>query len=52
MNVPATVASVIYSGLASRIELDTAYGVEDLYDFLELIAVRAHNDRVAHADDH
>lgn len=28
-------------------ELQTIYGVEDLYDLLEVGAVRAHNERLA-----
>jgi hypothetical protein len=27
--------------------LQTVYGVKDLYDFIEIIAVNAHNARVA-----
>lgn len=37
---------MISSGKASLVELDTALGVEDLYDLLEIIAIDAHNRRV------
>ena len=42
---------MIRSRYATRIELDTVYGCHDLYDFLEIIAVEAHNDAVANAKD-
>lgn len=28
-------------------ELDTVYGVEDLYDVLEVLSIDAHNQRLA-----
>jgi hypothetical protein len=37
---------VISSKLASKVELDTVLGVQDLYDLLEIISVDAHNQRV------
>ena len=47
MNVPKTIAVVVSSGLARLHELDTVYGAEDLYTFLEIISVDNHNKRVA-----
>jgi hypothetical protein len=41
--VPATIGAVISAGRATLHELDTVYGVEDLYDLLELAAIDAHN---------
>lgn len=38
---------VVSSKLATLVELDTVYGVRDLYDFLEIIMVDAHNKAVA-----
>lgn len=46
MNVPASIATVISQRLATKHELETVYGVQDLYDLLEIIAVDAHNRRV------
>lgn len=34
------------SGFATLAELQTIYGVEDLYDFLEISSINAHNTRV------
>lgn len=51
MNVPKALAIVIRSRLATRIELDTVYGVHDLYDFLEIIAVDANNEAVANRQE-
>ena len=45
-NVPATIAAAITSGKATLIELDTHYGVKDLYDLLEIAAVESHNRRL------
>ena len=41
-----TVGTVVSSKLAKLVELQTIYSVEDLYDFLEIITVDAHNQRV------
>ncbi|MHC5174351.1 transcription elongation factor GreA [Serratia rhizosphaerae] len=45
-NVPHTIATVISSGKATKAELDSVYGVQDLWDLLEIIQVDAHNSRV------
>jgi hypothetical protein len=37
---------VISSGKATLHELDTVYGLEDLYEMIEIITVDAHNQRV------
>lgn len=34
------------AGKASKVELDTVLGVQDLWDLLEIIRVDAHNARV------
>ncbi|EHE9160985.1 transcription elongation factor GreA [Salmonella enterica] len=46
VNVPRTIATVISSGKASKVELDSVLGVQDLWDLLEIIRVDAHNERV------
>lgn len=35
---------MISSGLASLSELDTVYGIEDMWDLLEIAAVDSHNN--------
>lgn len=46
-NVPRTISIAILTGRATLHELDTVYGLEDLYDLLEISLVDAHNNRVA-----
>ncbi len=46
MNVPITISTVVSSGYATLYELDSVYGLEDVYDFLEIISVNAHNRHV------
>lgn len=47
-NVPQTVGSAIASGRATLIELQTVYGLEDLYDLLEIGRIEGYNERLAH----
>ena len=49
MNVPRLIGVVMSSGRASLSELSTIYGVEDVYDILEVLSVDAHNDSVMNA---
>lgn len=46
-NIPPLVGMVVSSKLASLNELQTVYGVLDLYNLAEIITVDAHNRRVA-----
>lgn len=48
MNVPLTVSAVLASPmrLATLHELQTVYGSEDLMNFLEIMHVHQHNERV------
>jgi len=41
--VPPTIATAISSKLATLHELDTVYGLEDLWDLLEINTVNTHN---------
>jgi hypothetical protein len=45
--VAAAIGTVVSSRLATLHELDTVYSTEDLYALLEIIAVDAHNKRLA-----
>lgn len=45
-NLPPIVGMVVSSRHASLHELQSVYGVEDLYNLAELIIVDAHNSRV------
>lgn len=49
MNVPRVIGTIVSSGKASLIELQTVYGVEDAYTLLEVISVDVHNEREARA---
>jgi hypothetical protein len=44
-NVPRTIGTVISHQFATLHELQTVYGVRDMLDFLEIIAVDACNSR-------
>jgi hypothetical protein len=46
VNLPRTIGAVVSSRMASLIELQTVYGVTDLYRMLEVLTVDAHNRRV------
>jgi hypothetical protein len=45
--VPALIAAVVSSGLATFTELDSVLSVEDAYDLLEIAAVDQENRRRA-----
>lgn len=46
VNVPKTIATVVSSKLATLYELDSVYGVEDLWRLLEIITVDNYNRMV------
>ena len=48
MNVPLTISAVIASPmrLATLHELQTVYGTEDLFNFLEVMSVQGFNERL------
>lgn len=41
-------ASVVTSGMATLAELQTVYGIRDLYDLIEIATVRQENERLAY----
>lgn len=45
-NVPKSIAAIVASGKATLTELDTVYGIEDMWDLLEIITVESHNQRI------
>lgn len=47
--MPRTIATVVSSRMATLHELDTVYGIEDLWAMLEVITVDNHNHRVLNA---
>ncbi|WP_155626929.1 transcription elongation factor GreA [Burkholderia diffusa] len=52
-NVPPSIAFVANSGLATLAELQTIYGVEDLWDLIEMHAVHCFNlSQAQHAQRH
>lgn len=44
-NLPPHIGAVISAKLATLVECDTVYGVEDIYLMLEVLSVDAHNRR-------
>ena len=51
VNVSRAIGAVVSSGMATLRDLDEAYGLEDVYDMLEIISVDAHNSRVLNKKD-
>lgn len=49
--MPRTIATVVSSRHATLHELDTVYGMEDLWGLLEIITVDAHNTHLAQAQE-
>lgn len=43
-NVPATVSTAIMAGLATLRELQTDYGIRDLYDLIEISLIQSETD--------
>ena len=43
MNVSAPIATLLSKRMATLHELDTVYGVHDVYDMLEVVTIDAHN---------
>lgn len=41
--MPPYIATVISAGMATLHEIDTVYGLEDVFDMLEIIAIDNHN---------
>lgn len=47
LNVPRTIATCVSSRLATLHELDTVYGLEDMWRLLEINTVDTHNSNLA-----
>jgi hypothetical protein len=45
--VPFTIAAILSSKIATLHELETVYDIESVYDLLEILAVDAHNIKIA-----
>ena len=45
--MPRTIASLISAKAATLHELDTVYGMEDVYDMLEVLIIDSENARIA-----
>lgn len=50
MNLPAIIGTIISRRMASLYELDTVYGVRDVYDMLEVIMVDDYNRALANRE--
>ncbi len=46
--MPRLIGTLVSSRMATLVELQTVYGVEDAYNMLEVLTVDAHNERVAY----
>ncbi|MGF6633524.1 hypothetical protein OKW30_001420 [Paraburkholderia sp. Clong3] len=52
-NVPHSIGFALSSGLCTLIELQTVYGLEDMWDMIEVHSVNIHNqNKVRNGDDH
>lgn len=51
-NVPPLIASVLSTGMTTLHELDTVYGVEDIFDMLEVSTVNSYNRRIVQKHAH
>lgn len=49
--MPPYIATVISAGMATLHEIDTVYGLEDVFDMLEIIAIDAHNKNLLNPKD-
>ena len=47
VNVPPMIGSVVNSKLATLHELETVYGLEDLYNLYEIILIKTANEQKA-----
>lgn len=53
VNVPHSIGYAISSDLCTLIELQTVYGLEDLWDMIEVHSVNIHNqNKVRNANNH
>jgi hypothetical protein len=50
-NVPRTLGMIISRRLATLHELDTVYGIEDLWNLIEIALVDNHNESIAQRGD-
>lgn len=47
VNVPPMIGSVVNSKLATLHELETVYGLEDLYNLYEIILIKVANEQAS-----
>ena len=47
VNVPPMIGSVVNSKLATLHELETVYGLEDLYNLYEIILIKTANEQAS-----
>lgn len=48
-NLSPMIGAVVSNKLATLYELQTVYGVEDLFDLYEVILVKLHNENVVYS---
>jgi hypothetical protein len=49
-NVPRVIGAVVSARMATFHELDTVYGLNDVYDMWEILRVDAYNQRLLNKD--
>ena len=50
MNLPAVIGTILSKRMATLHELDTVYGVRDVYDMLEVITIDDYNRNLANRE--
>ena len=50
LNLPAVIGTLLSKRMATLHELDTVYGVQDVYDMLEVITVDDYNNALANRE--
>ncbi len=50
MNISAPIATLLSKRMATLHELDTVYGVQDVYDMLEVVTIDDYNNALANRE--
>ena len=50
MNISAPIATLLSKRMAKLHELDTVYGVQDVYDMLEVVTIDDYNNALANRE--
>lgn len=50
VNVPSSIGTLLSKKMATLHELDTIYGVKDVYDMLEIVIIDSYNNAIANQE--